>query len=77
MKLIDQTETHFYYESYFEGQKVSMMQDKKTGELHVNADDAAKIFGYGSLEQMMLDDAVLDALNQEYKEKGVFPISKV
>ena len=77
MKLIDQTETHLYYESYFEGQKVIMMQDRKTGEIHLNADDTAKILGYDSLEEMMLDDAILDALNEEYQEKGVFPISKV
>lgn len=77
MKLIHQTETHLYYESYFEGQKVRMMQDKKTSELKFNAEDTAKILGYGSLEKMMLDDAVLDALNEEYQEKGVFPISKI
>ena len=77
MKLIDQSETHFYYESYFEGQKVSMMQDRKTGKLMVNAEDAAKIFGYNSAEEMFLDDAVLDTLNEEYKESGVFPISKI
>ena len=76
MKLIRTTATHEVWESEYEGQKVQFTKNLSTGEIHVNARDFARVIGFNSLEEMMMDDKILDCINEVKAETGVFPITQ-
>lgn len=76
MRLIKTTPTYEVWKDYFEGVEVLFTKDLKTQEIHMNAESLAKIMGYGSLEDMLGNDEVLDLMNEVKEETGVFPIVK-
>lgn len=58
MKQISETPTHTVHLDYFQGQQVRIYKSKATGELHFNADDAAKVLGYKDHADMMRDPKI-------------------
>ena len=76
MKIIKTTPTHEVWQDEYEGQKVQFTKNLLTGEIHVNAQDFAKVIGFDSLEDMMSDNKILDCINEVKKETGIFPITK-
>jgi prophage antirepressor-like protein len=77
MELIERTTDYEIYLDCFMGNTVRIKKDLKTNAISFFAEDVATVLGYESLEGMMGDDNVLDALNDEHKRTGVFPISVV
>lgn len=76
MRIVKTTPTHEVWESEYEGQKVQFTKNLLTDEMHVNANDLAKIMGFDSLEEMMMQDDILDCMNEVKNETGVFLITK-
>jgi hypothetical protein len=76
MRIIKTTPTHEIWEDEYEGNKVQFTKNLLTDEIHVNAKDFARVIGFNSLEDMMMDDKILDCINEVKEETGVFPITK-
>ena len=76
MRIIKTTATHEVWESEYEGKKVQFTKNLLTDEIHVNAQDFAKVIGFDSLEEMMSDDKIMDCINEVKKETGIFPITQ-
>ena len=76
MRLIKITPTHEVWEDSYENQVVQFTKNLLTDEIHVNAEDFAKVMGYDSLQDMMMDDKILDCMNEVKEEIGKFPITK-
>lgn len=77
MNLIETTATHEIFLSHFEGKPVRFIKDRQTGEININADDAAKVLGFDSITDLMSEDGALDIVNQVKKETGKFPLSQM
>lgn len=68
MILIEQTATYQIYISDFQGHSVRFIKDLKTGEINVNSEDMAKVFGFKSFHELIQSDEnltnmFLDGLN--------------
>lgn len=76
MKKIEETKEYNIYMDYFHGQPVRFLQDKKTGEILISADDAMMAMGANaSIEEFLATDAGLDTINrmkQSEPEKPLF-----
>ena len=64
MRLIKTTPTHEIWQSFYDGLPVQFTKNLLTQELHVNAQDFAKVIGFDSLEDMMSDNKILDCINE-------------
>ena len=40
----------------------------------INSEDCARVLGFANAQEMIQSDAVLDIVNQQVKNTGVFPI---
>ena len=76
MRLIKTTATHEIWQSFYDGLPVQFTKNLLTQELHVNAEDLAKVMGFDSLQSMMANDQILDCINQVKQETGIWPLSK-
>ena len=77
MQLLERTEQYEIYLDFFENIPVRILKDIKTNEISFMAEDVSKVLGYGSLENLMGSDEVLDLMNEEHRRTGVYPISVV
>ena len=77
MKLIKTTSEHRIYLDFFEGIPIRILKDIKTNEISFFAEDVAKALDYGSLENMMGSNEVLDLMNEVKSETGNYPIYKI
>ena len=77
MRLIEKTEKWEIYLDAYEGIPVRIKKDLRTNEISFFAEDVAKVLDYGSVENMMQDNSVLDIMNEEHKRTGNFPVSVV
>jgi len=77
MTLIKTTSEHEIYLDYFQGIPIRIMKNIQTSEISFLAEDVAKALDYGSLENMMGSDEVLDLMNEVHFETGKYPIEKV
>lgn len=77
MTLIKTTATHNIYLDFFEGIPIRILKDIKTNEISFFAEDVAKALDYGSLENMLGSDEVLDLMNEVKSETGKYPIYKI
>lgn len=76
MRIIKTSPTHEVWQDEFEGNKIQFTKNLSTGQIHVNARDFARVIGFNSLEEMLLQDEILDCINQIKAETGIFPITK-
>lgn len=70
---IAENEQGFEFKGEFQGNSVGLVLTKSDGQLLINADDAAKIFGSQDFGDLLskdedLSDAFLDDLNENYIE---------
>lgn len=68
MILIEQTATYQIYISDFQGHSVRFIKDLQTGEININSEDMAKVFGFKSFDELIQSDEnltnmFLDSLN--------------
>lgn len=62
----------------FMGQEISWRMNIFSGEMQIEVNDSfANVFGFESLEKMMLDDGVLDFANQIEQQTGEFPFRQI
>ena len=74
MILMEKTEKHEIYLDFFENIPIRIMKNIQTSEISFFAEDVAKALDYGSLENMMGSDEVLDLMNEVKSETGSYPI---
>ena len=77
MRLINTTAMHRIYLDFFEGIPIRILKDIKTNEISFMAEDVAKALDYGSLENMMGSNEVLDLMNEVKSQTGNYPIYKI
>ena len=77
MRLLKTTATHYIYLDFFEGVPIRILKDIKTNEISFFAEDVAKALDYGSLENMMGSNEVLDLMNEVKSQTGNYPIYKI
>ena len=69
LRIEKETPGEIIYVSHFEGQPVHFMQDKRTGEITVNADDVVRAIGEAdSFEAFLGSDKGLDFISDWKKE---------
>ncbi|GAB3953285.1 hypothetical protein GCM10028805_36680 [Spirosoma harenae] len=66
-----------YFLDYFQGIPVKSLRDRKTGEIHFDLNSVAECLGYASVESMMSDDRVLDAINDHTQQTGKPPLQRL
>lgn len=76
LEFLNETERYVYFRNFFQGTEVIFVQDKKKpGELMISGESIAKVLGYGSFQEMISSDKILDSLNKYMKETGnPFPL---
>ncbi|GEM_PF-3404992 len=78
MTLIEETETHQVYVSYWGEHPIRFVRDKSTGETLASSEDMAQAMGYNSLHELLIQnpgsmDVYLDAMNDgKIKENGFY-----
>ena len=69
LKIVKETPEEIIYLSYFEGQPVRFMRNKRTGEITINADDVVRALGEAdSFEAFLRSDKGLDFISDWKKE---------
>lgn len=69
LRIEKETPGEIIYVSHFEGQPVYFMQEKRTGEITVNADDVVRAIGEAdSFEAFLGSDKGLDFISDWKKE---------
>jgi hypothetical protein len=76
-QLLEETDTHQILISYFNGNLMKFFKNKSTGAVSIEADGAAKALGYENEHDLLGTNESLDALNQSYKETGIWPLHKI
>ena len=71
LKLLFEAGGRRYYRSFYDNIELIWSQDvDKPHDLLISADSFANMQGFGSYEEMMQDDNMLDKLNEFMKETG-------
>ena len=69
LQIVKETPEEIIYLSYFEGQPVRFMRNKRTGEITINADDVVRALGEAdSFEAFLGSDKGLDFISDWKKE---------
>jgi prophage antirepressor-like protein len=80
-KKTGEDEEYIHFKGYFEGNEVKFQQDKASGEMLIDADDAMRCLGLGSLDEFLSSDKGLDCIlemkrknpdMQLFGENGIF-----
>lgn len=63
-----------YYTAYFQGQPITFIQNKFTGEIHIDADQAVRAFGFdGSIMDYLGTDEGLGMISEWKKDHPDIP----
>ena len=70
MTPVGQTPTHIFYQTYFDGQLIQMIENKLTNELFFDAESLAIALGYPDGETMLADKYAVEAIRACALEQG-------
>lgn len=66
--------TNEYFTAYYQGKPITFSQNKLTGEVHINADEAIQAMGFdGSFMDYLGTDEGLDLINEWKKDHPDIP----
>lgn len=69
MEVVKETSTEIVYLDYFDGHPIHFLEDKQTGVISLNADDAIRAMGFnGTFEEYLGTDNGLDFILKWKKE---------
>lgn len=70
---VDADDHYEYFLLYFRRTYVIVFRDRATNEIMFEMDSLAACLGFKSVEEMMVDDAVLDLVSDYIKRTGESP----